>query len=313
MVNKKSVKNLLQTLKGLICSEDFKSRHSLCKTNFSRNRLLTFPAICSFLLGLPKRSLCTELEFFFDCLGKSSFPSKQAFSKARQQISFEAFKELFLLSNDILDFSKTPTVWNGYNLFAIDGMNLSLPSTCETQNEFGILHRASKDRVSPKISVIYDISNDLIVQAHIGTVKTDADERTHAKELILSPVLERRGTEKCIIIFDRGYPGRDLIYKLIEKKFPFLMRCSKSFLKKVNQASIGDTFIVDEYKGVSTPLRVLKFPLDSGEIEMLVTNILSDELSIADFKELYFMRWGIETKFGELKNRILIEHFTSKK
>lgn len=220
---------------------------------------------------------------------------------------------MFLLSNDILDFSKTPTIWNGYNLFAIDGMNLSLPSTAETQNEFGILHRSSKNRVSPKISVIYDISNDLIVQAHIGTVKTDVDERAHAKELILSPVLERRGTEKCIIIFDRGYPGRDLIYKLTEKKFPFLMRCSKSFLKEVNEASIGDTFIIDEYKGVSTPLRVLKFPLDSGEIEMLVTNILSDELSLADFKELYFMRWGIETKFGELKNRILIEHFISKK
>lgn len=154
-------------------------------------------------------------------------------------------------------------------MFAIDGMNLSLPSTTKTQEEFEILHRCSKDRVSPKISAIHDISNDLIVQVHIGTVKTDADERAHAKELILSPVLERRGTENCIIIFDRGYPGRDLICKLTEKKFP----------------------------------------LDSGEIEMFVTNMLSETLSIKDFKELYFMHWGIETKFGELKNRILIEHF----
>lgn len=53
--------------------------------------------------------------------------------------SFEAFKELFLLSNDILDFSKTPILWNGYDLFEIDGMNLSLSCTAETQNEFGIL------------------------------------------------------------------------------------------------------------------------------------------------------------------------------
>lgn len=38
MVNKRSVENLLQTLKGLICSEDFKRRHSLCKTNFWGSR-----------------------------------------------------------------------------------------------------------------------------------------------------------------------------------------------------------------------------------------------------------------------------------
>ena len=44
-----------------------------------------------------------------------------------------------------------------------------------------------------------------------------------------------------------------------------------------------------------------------------MTNILSDKLFIEDFKKLYFMRWGIETKFGELKKRTLIEHFTSKK
>lgn len=313
MVSKKFVNNLFETLKQRIYSQDFKRSHSLNKTSFSRNRLLTFPELCSFILGVPKKSLCTELELFFDCLRKPVFPTKQAFSKAQQQISFEAFQELFYLSNDILDFSKNPNLWNGYSVFAIDGMNLSLPVTTETQEEFGILHRFSKNCVAPKVSALYDITNDLIVRVYIGTVKTDADERSHAKELILSPVLDRRGTENCIIVFDRGYPGRELIYSLTERKFPFLMRCSKSFLKEVNQAPIGDTFIIDEHKGISTPLRVLKFPLDSGEIEMLVTNILSDKLSIEDFKKLYFMRWGIETKFGELKNRILIEHFTSKK
>ena len=31
------------------------------------------------------------------------------------------------------------------------------------------------------------------------------------------------------------------------------------------------------------------------------------------FKNLYFMRWGIESKFNELKNRILIKHFSTSK
>ena len=32
----------------------------------------------------------------------------------------------------------------------------------------------------------------------------------------------------------------------------------------------------------------------------------------SDFKELYFMRWGIEIKYDELKNRLEIENFTGK-
>ena len=28
------------------------------------------------------------------------------------------------------------------------------------------------------------------------------------------------------------------------------------------------------------------------------------------FKELYFLRWGIETYYDELKNKIKLEHFT---
>lgn len=33
-------------------------------------------------------------------------------------------------------------------------------------------------------------------------------------------------------------------------------------------------------------------------------------MKIQDFKELYFKRWGVETKYDELKNRLEIENFT---
>ena len=43
---------------------------------------------------------------------------------------------------------------------------------------------------------------------------------------------------------------------------------------------------------------------------MLVTNLLDEDLSLDDFKKLYFRRWGIETKFNELKNRLEIQNFS---
>ncbi|WP_235846942.1 transposase [Neobacillus soli] len=57
-------------------------------------------------------------------------------------------------------------------------------------------------------------------------------------------------------------------------------------------------------------LRAIRFTLDSGEKELLITNIEDVELGIQDFKTLYFKRWGIETKYDELKNKLQIQKFT---
>ena len=41
-----------------------------------------------------------------------------------------------------------------------------------------------------------------------------------------------------------------------------------------------------------------------------LTSLFDEKLTIKDFKVLYFMRWGIETKYADLKNKIQIENFT---
>ena len=59
-------------------------------------------------------------------------------------------------------------------------------------------------------------------------------------------------------------------------------------------------------------MRVIKFELESGIIETLVTNLFDETISLEDFKELYFKRWGIEVKFNEIKNKLQVENFTGK-
>ena len=48
-------------------------------------------------------------------------------------------------------------------------------------------------------------------------------------------------------------------------------------------------------------LRVLKFPISETDYECILTNLPENEFSTIEIKELYAMRWGIETSFRELK------------
>ena len=51
----------------------------------------------------------------------------------------------------------------------------------------------------------------------------------------------------------------------------------------------------------------------TGEVEVLVTSLL-DELAYpaAKFRDLYSFRWGVETFYGILKERLCRENFTGK-
>ena len=48
-------------------------------------------------------------------------------------------------------------------------------------------------------------------------------------------------------------------------------------------------------------MRVVRFLLENGNFETILTSLPRNEFSISDIKELYAMRWGIETSFRELK------------
>ena len=47
--------------------------------------------------------------------------------------------------------------------------------------------------------------------------------------------------------------------------------------------------------------------------ETLVTNIYDNTITPSKFKGLYFLRWGVESKYKELKNRLKIEEFSGTK
>jgi hypothetical protein len=59
--------------------------------------------------------------------------------------------------------------------------------------------------------------------------------------------------------------------------------------------------------------RVVRFPITNTTFETVLTNLDSATFPPAKLKELYAMRWGIETSFRELKHTIGLQHFHAKK
>ena len=64
MLNKNNIYILIKNVKNLIASDEFRVKHSLKQNAFTRNRKLSFQDIIYFILGFPRKSLSTELDFF---------------------------------------------------------------------------------------------------------------------------------------------------------------------------------------------------------------------------------------------------------
>lgn len=68
-----------------------------------------------------------------------------------------------------------------------------------------------------------------------------------------------------------------------------------------------------EDKLYDLPVRVVRFEIADSVYETLYTNLSRDEFPVETLKELYRLRWGIETAFKELKYNIGLACLHSKK
>jgi hypothetical protein len=278
---------------------------------FTREGKMNFVSLITFILNLTKKSLQLELDAFLkDVKGIKNTITKQAFSEARQKISPKAFQILF---EEIVKLFYTATdlkTYKGYRLSAIDGSTLELQNTEELRVTFGYAENNSALKVArARISGLYDLENEIMIDAIIG--QYDRDEREFALEHIKK--LQEYGLQKDLIIFDRGYPSKNMIAVLAKAGIDYLMRVSTSFLKEVNSVKGHEEIIEFSHKGQKYKLRVIKIMLETGEEEILITSILDESFRYSDFKELYFKRWGIETKYNEFKSKLQIENFTGEK
>ena len=65
-----------------------------------------------------------------------------------------------------------------------------------------------------------------------------------------------------------------------------------------------DYFPEQGYGEYELSLRVLRFPIGIGTYENIITNLPENEFHAEEIKEIYHLRWGIETSFCTLKHTI---------
>ncbi len=286
---------------------------------FIRNRMLSMSQVVKFLFFKNDSTIASRLHhvrgFLMDRAGNCEFPlvTSQAISKARGGILPELFRILF--DKWVSLYYKLNTcvkLWKGkYRPFAIDGTELDIPSHKSTHEEFGV----HSDPKNPNYkwsqglgSVMYDVLQDIIIDAVLG--KDGANERDLAMQHISrAKDLGIFAQNNVVILFDRGYYSAEMYWECVQADCKCLMRLKKSsgFCKLELDDDIVEISAPD---GTVMTARVLKTLLSTGETEYLITNIMDDDLTCDDFRELYFDRWQIEQKYREAKEFWKIEEFS---
>lgn len=301
--------------------------------NFTRKRKINFKDVVYFTLNKRGLSLKMEIKKFEDKTGRMKDISKSALCQQRKKVDPEVFKEL---NNDYIknsyDNPKDYKTLKGYIVMAIDGMKIEVPDVEELREEYGTSQGKEGKRTSARAltSCLYDVVNNWVIDAKID--KFNASERELAKEHIVEMVVTLANEidiEKTIIIFDRGYISLDMIYVLNKAKIKYLFRAPKGHYKKeisnmkkddeevwieINKnrmRSITDSEIREKLIEMETiESRFVKYELETGETELLITNLSSEEFTGDDIGELYFKRWNIELAYNIAKNKLEIQNFS---
>lgn len=278
-------------------------------TYFTRaaNCKMDFKSLILFELNFVRKTLQLELDSFFKTIkGAEDSITKQGYSEARQKISPTAFIKMadaiiswYYADDDFKTF-------RGYRLSAIDASILELPNSERLRNAFGYGEGKTIKLARAKASGIYDIENDMMITSKITRYTTG--EREIAIELIKK--LKQLGLKNDLILFDRGYPSKGFFSYLEKSGIKYVIRTSSEKIKQVHEVKEPDQIVDLNVEGKTIKIRVIRFMLDSGIEEVLVTNLFDESLGIQEFKELYFKRWGVEVKYNELKSRLQIENFT---
>jgi len=294
--------------------------------DFTRNRKQPFLSALLLMINQLKRSMAIEIDgfvrYFNDRFfaGISHFTSS-AFIQNRKKINPDVFKHLtsvivkhfYTKDNDGLKLFK------GFRILACDSSTITLPFTGEFKERYGVAKNASTlDVAQAKVSVLYDVLNELVLDIDL--------DKSRFSERDLALRHKSYWQPNDLIIYDRGYPSFEFINEHVQAGIDYLMRVKTSHSNLIKAFIAGgkksETILmrpdqVKSFKGKPytrkhiIQVRLIRVDLPGDETEVLITSLLDSQKYPAKmFMRLYFMRWGVETFYDELKNKLKVEYFS---
>lgn len=294
--------------------------------DFSRKSVLTAETVIRLLISAEGGSLAKILH------DAGIQATASALSQRRAQIPPEVFRTVFTNFNSTCADNN---FFQGYRLLAVDGTAVNLPRNPKApsfvQND-GIPKGVNQLHVTPLYNILSRTFDDLVIQP-----EPKKDEIGALVDMLERNIF----TQKTLIIADRGFESYNLIAHCLEKEnADFLIRVRQNYsaMREVAKlpmmeldCTIRPTITTTQTKedkkngyvflqvpkkskvGSKTrrgrwdfpspypmKLRVCRFLLDNGEFETVATS-LPRSFSLDDIRELYHLRWGIETSFRDLK------------
>lgn len=292
---------------------------------FSKPKKLTFTLVILFLLNLPKRSLSMELEDFYKQLLPASVPcTKSAISQARYKLKHEFFIDWnkALVASYYTENDERIDSWEDYQLQGIDGTTVHLMDTEEIRTTFGCQPNQSTNVPMARVVNRFDVLNRIIIDAVIAPIGKG--------ETTLAIAQLDQVAEDVISIYDRNFTSFEFMYEHFCRNLHFIIRSKLDFNNVVKDfVSSGQNMAIVEFNATSTAIknlktrgieltkedqikvRLVRVELDNGVTEVLITSLMDEEaFPNEDFKELYNYRWGTETSFDNLKNKLQLGAFS---
>lgn len=333
-------KNLLNLIHHIADEKDKYVRNP--QIDFSRNSKLSLEKTTCFLLSLSAKSTQDELLDFYGHTEET--PTVSALTQQRGKILPSYFPEILKRFNN-----KYPgkTRYKGYRLLACDGSDINIFRNPDDPTSYYRNSVNDKGFNELHIDALYDICNRIYQALNITGRHTQNEQRA-----MVDFMKECRSIDNCIFIADRNYEcwnifahaeklglkyvirAKDITSNGILHAFHIdpnveetdmvlsinltrLRRCiDKKHPEKFRTLGTNTTFdfISPGEEGIfPIKFRLVRIMIGEGKYEVILTNLSSSEFSMQEIRELYSIRWGIETAFRELKHALSLNKLHSKK
>lgn len=343
---KQTPKNIKKTLKQSIqnLAQSPQLFFSNPSKDFTRNRKLSFEQTVTSILSMSGGTLSNELMDFFDF--KKNTPSVSALVQQRSKISSLAFETLFHSFTNSFTQQK---LYRGYRLLAVDGSDIHIPTNKDELASFYPGRNSQKPYNLLHLNAMYDLCRRIYVDAIVQNSKESNEHKAfinmvdrdnsayptiyladrgyesynnlaHVQEKCANFLIRIKDLDRCGIATGLKLPDTeefdvDLTLKLTRKKSA---ENRKQGLNYVHHKATFDYLPTHSEKSVPIEpyvlyLRLVRIKITDDTYEMLITNLDSTHFTSVELKELYAMRWGIETSFRDLKYTVGLICFHSKK
>lgn len=303
--------------------------------DFTRSRKIPLKKLILFLITMGSSRTIHEILDFYDSDPES--PTNSAFCQQRSKLLSSALEEVFHVFNETAG-TLIPSAGKNVHFLAVDGSSLTFGTNgLPGMEEYLVPDRSEDGHYSMHMNALYDCDRHIYLD---NIIQSASNKDEYGAFCDLVDRFQPWDDGKYVFIGDRGYCSLNNMAHVMQKGQYFVFRAKDitsqgltqgldlpeegSFDSIVNLAltrshsqkvitpdgfrrknlNTYDTFDYLEHKTLGTyemTFRVIRFQLEGGGYECIITNLPKEDYPAESFIKVYFVRWDIEVSFRDLK------------